>query len=411
MLEADFLLTNAGRLATVAAHPAPPLEGPLGVLRDGALAARNGRIVWVGAQAEVAQAVTLIPRARRLDAAGALVLPGFVDSHTHLVFAGHRAGEFHERLRGATYAELLAQGRGILATVGATRAASAADLEASARQRMARCLAHGTTTLEAKSGYGLSLADEIKCLHVVAALRDGPPRLVSTCMAAHTVPPEYRADRAAYVRLVCDQILPAARPLADFCDVFCETGAFDVAESRTILERARDLGYKLKLHANQLGHSGGAALAAELNAISADHLDFTTDADLAALRDASVVATLLPGCSYTLRHAYPDGRQWLDAGLKLSLATDLNPGSSYTENMQFVIGLAISFCGITVAEALRAATLGGAQALQFDTEIGSLEVGKRCDLTVWDTTDEEEIGYHVGVNLVKRVVVDGAIAI
>lgn len=409
MIEADFVLTGAGRLATLAAGEGR--EGLLGVLRDGALAARKGRIVWVGPQQALARAVMALPNATTVDAGGALVLPGFVDSHSHLVFAGHRANEFHERLRGVTYAELLAQGRGILATVAATRAASEAALVKSAQARTARCLQHGTTTLEAKTGYGLNLEDELKCLRVMQQLRAGPPRLVSTCLAAHAVPPEYRDDHAAYVRLVCETILPAARPLAEFCDVFCETGAFSVEESRIILTRAHTLGYQLKLHANQLGHSGGARLAAALGAVSADHLDYLTDDDLAGLRTAGVVATLLPGCSYTLRHAYPDGRRMLDAGLELALATDLNPGTSYTENMQFIIGLAVSFCGLTVEEALRAATIGGAWALRLENEVGSLVPGKRCDLTLWDAADERELGYHVGVNLVRRVVFEGRVVV
>lgn len=411
MITADFVLSNIGRLLTMAALPDTPLDGPLGVLPNAALAARAGRIVWIGPQAELSRTIQALPGMQQLDAGGALVLPGFVDSHSHLVFAADRANEFHERLRGVTYAELLAQGRGILSTVAATRAASPSELSASARARMARCLAHGTTTLEVKSGYGLNLANELKCLELIAALRDGPPRLVSTCMAAHAIPPEYRADRRGYLHLVCDTILPAARHLATFCDVFCEEGAFDVAESREVLMQARSLGYQLKLHANQLGHSGGAALAAELAAVSADHLDYVTDADLAALQAAGVVATLLPGCSYTLRHAYPDGQRFIAAGLELALATDCNPGSSYTENMQFIIGLAISYCGLSVAQALRAATLGGAKALGLQAMVGSLELGKRCDLTVWDSADEYEIGYHVGVNLVRHVVVDGRVVI
>ncbi len=405
MTEADFLLINAGRMLTFANLP----NDPAALLQDSALAAREGRIVWIGPTDHAAQMVRLLPDAQRLDAQGALVLPGFVDSHTHLVFAGNRAGEFHERLAGATYAELLAQGRGILTTMRATRAASHAELRANAQTHAQRALAHGTTTMEAKTGYGLNLEDELKCLQVVAELRNGPPRLVSTCLAAHAIPPEYRDRRNEYIALICDTILPTARPLARFCDVFCETGAFSTIESQIILERAQALGYELKLHANQLGNSGGARLAATLKAVSADHLDYLDDHDIQALHEAGVVATLLPGCSYTLRHAYPDGRRLADAGLKLALATDLNPGSSYTENMQFIIGLAISYCGLTSHEALRAATLGGAQALRLEHEIGSLEIGKQCDLTVWDTADEHEIGYHVGVNLVRHVVADGRI--
>jgi imidazolonepropionase len=245
------------------------------------------------------------------------------------------------------------------------------------------------------------------------AASPGQPRVVPTFLGAHTLPPEYRdgpAHRAGYVDLVCDEMLPAFVGRARFCDVFCERTAFSAGESRRILERARELGYALKLHANQLSDSGGATLAADLGAVSADHLDFAGDADLAGLRDAGVTATLLPGCSFSLSTPYPAARRFADAGLRVALATDFNPGTSYCENMQMMLALAVSTMGMSLDDALRAATLGGAAALGMADEIGSLEVGKRCDLIVLSVVDERELAYHFGVNLVAHTVVGTRLA-
>ena len=416
-ITADFVLTNVSRLVTLAPGTIRGAAGALGVVERGALAARAGTIVWVGPEEALTTAVAVesVPPSGQLGAAGRAVLPGFVDSHTHLVFAGERSEEFQLRHAGASYEELALRGGGILNTVRATRAASYDELLALARERLRSFAAHGTTTVEAKTGYGLDLAVEERCLEVAAALAREPglPAVVATFLGAHTIPPEYRATpdgRDTYIDLICNEMLPRFAGQARFCDVFCERTAFTVEETRRILLRARELGYALKLHANQLGATGGAGLAAELGAISADHLDFASDDELAALRDAGVTGTLLPGCSFSLSTPYPSGRRLLDMGLHVALATDFNPGTSYSENMQMMIALAVSAMGMTLDEALIAATMGGARALGVEHEAGSLDVGKRCDLIVLRGRDERELAYHFGVNLVAKTVLRGEVA-
>ena len=415
---ADWVLTGASRLVTLAPGGIPGAAGPLGVIERGALAARAGRIVWVGPEADLAWHVALdgVPPAARFDASGRAVLPGFVDSHTHFVFAGDRAAEFQLRHAGVSYEEIARQGGGILNTVRATRAATTGELRELGRVRLRGFAAYGTTTVEGKTGYGLDRASEGRCLDVMneLAAEPGLPAVVPTFLGAHTLPPEYRGapeGREAYVGLVCDEMLPAFVGRARFCDVFCERTAFTVEEARRILERARALGYRLKLHANQLGPTGGARLAAELGAVSADHLDFASDDELALLRAAGVTATLLPGCSFSLSTPYPSGRRLLDLALRVALATDFNPGTSYCESMQMMIALAVSALGMTLDEALSAATMGGAAALGMDDTIGSLELGKRCDLIVLRGGDERELAYHFGVNLVAQAVVGGRLCI
>ena len=411
-LAADFVLTGISRLVTVA--PERYGSGPLGVIPKGALAAQEGRIVWVGPEADLARAVAIeaLSPEQRHDAGGCAVLPGFVDSHTHFVFAGDRAEEFQLRHMGVSYEELARQGRGILSTVRATRAAPEEALLSLGRSRLESFAAHGTTTVEGKTGYGLAPESEARCLAVMRELATAPnlPTVVPTFLGAHTLPPEFRdhpRDRTAYVDLVCERMLPAFAADARFCDVFCERTAFTVEEARRILEQARALGYALKLHANQLGPTGGARLAAELRAVSADHLDFASDEELDLLNGAGVVGTLLPGCSFSLSIAYPSARRLREHGVRVALATDFNPGTSYSENMQMMIALAVSAMGMTLDEALTAATRGGAAALAMEDEVGSLEPGKRCDVIVMRGADERELAYHFGVNLVAATYLGG----
>ena len=411
-LTADFVLTGISRLVTVAPQRAG--SGPLGIIPNGALASQNGRIVWVGAEADLAQAVAIeaVSAESRHDAGGRAVLPGFVDSHTHFVFAGDRAEEFQLRHAGVSYEELARQGRGILSTVRATRAAPEETLLALGRSRLESFAVHGTTTVEGKTGYGLDPESEERCLAVMRNLAAAPnlPTVVPTFLGAHTLPPEYRehpGDRAAYVDLICERMLPAFARDARFCDVFCERTAFTVEEARRILEQARSLGYALKLHANQLGPTGGARLAAELHATSADHLDFASDEELDLLNGAGVVGTLLPGCSFSLSIAYPSAQRLHEHGVRTALATDFNPGTSYSENMQMMIALAVSAMGMTLDEAITAATRGGAAALALEADVGSLEPGKRCDLIVLTGPDEREFAYHFGVNLVAQTYLGG----
>ncbi|WIG61679.1 MAG: Imidazolonepropionase [Ktedonobacterales bacterium] len=415
--QADWVLTGVSRLVTLAPGTVAGAEGPLGVVQRGAVAAKDGRIVWVGPEEALDGAVdtsSVAPGARQ-DAGGRAALPGFVDSHTHFVFAGNRAEEFQLRHAGVSYEEIAARGGGILNTVRATRAALPEELWALARQRLLSFARHGTTTVEGKTGYGLDAVTEARCLEIMNELAAVPglPAVVPTFLGAHTIPPEYRGTpegRAAYVDLVCEEMLPAFAGRARFCDVFCERTAFTVEESRRILERARGLGYLLKLHANQLGDTGGARLAAELGAVSADHLDFAGGTDLDLLRAAGVTGTLLPGCSFSLGVPYPSGRRLLERGLRVALATDFNPGTSYTENMQMMVALAVSAMGMTLDEALTAATLGGAHALGIEREVGSLEPGKRCDVIVLRGDDERELAYHFGVNLVALTVARGVVS-
>lgn len=418
-IKASTVIRNIGQLVTVAQQPIPGASGPLQVISHAALAVRHGVIVWIGPDndaepmfqsnsAASADGITII------DAEGAVVTPGLVDSHTHLVFAGDRAEEFHLRHAGISYGELLAQGRGILTTMNATRGADTDTLVALAKTRLDTMREHGTTTVEVKTGYGLDKITEETCLRIITNLNAlgesgihklGHTRVVPTFLGAHTIPPEYREQRSAYVDLVVEEMLPSFVGLARFCDVFCEREAFTLEESRRILTRAKDLGYQLKIHADQLSPSGGARLAAELGAVSADHLDYASDADLDAMRDAGVVATLLPGSCFSLRSPYPSARRFIDRGLHVALATDFNPGTSYCENMQMMMGLAMSSMNMTLEEALMAATINGARALALHDKIGSVEVGKRCELTLWSINDYREIGYHFGVNLVQSVLV------
>jgi len=418
-IQASTVIRNIGQLVTVAQQPIAGATGVLRVLSDAAIAVHDGVIAWIGPNDHVEpvfqydsdsddDGITIV------DAQGVLITPGFVDSHTHLVFAGDRAEEFHLRRAGISYGELLTQGRGILTTVNATRSADTEILTEMAITRLNTMRHYGTTTVEAKTGYGLDMITEEACLRILNnlnALETSPSyeysrvRVVPTFLGAHVVPPEYRERRSAYVDLIVEEMLPSFVGLARFCDVFCEREAFTVEECRRILTQAKELGYSLKIHADQLSPSGGAKLAAELGSTSADHLDYADDADLDRLRDAGVVATLLPGCSYSLRSPYPSARRFIDRGLYVALATDFNPGTSYCENMQMMLNLAMSSMGMSIEESLQATTINGARALALHEVIGSIEVGKRCELAFWSIRDYHEIGYHFGINLIQSVLI------
>ncbi len=413
---ADLVITHAAELATVARGGVPrtgPALADPGVIRDGAVAVAASRIIAAGPTDTVRRQVAITSATTVIDASGRLVTPGLVDAHTHLMFAGHRAQEFEMRLRGAGYAEILAAGGGILTTVRATREASLDDLVALGKARLGRMLAHGTTTVEAKSGYGLSLADELKILRATARLsRAQAIDLVPTFLGAHVVPAERRADPDGYVREVCDVMLPAVADegLAVFCDVFCEEGAFSVEQTRRILTAAARRGLGLKIHADQLSHSGGARLAAEVGATSADHLEHTPDADLRAMADRGVVAGLLPGATFfLLRHRYADARKMIALGVPVALATDFNPGSSPTLSLQMAIALACVEMRLTPSEALSAATINAAHAVGRATEVGSLDVGKQADLVVWGIGSVAELPLHFGTNMADVVIKSGRI--
>ncbi len=397
---AGLLLTGIGELVT----NAPGAPDVVGAVDGAAVAIRGRRVAWAGSEAKVPPGLRDLPA---LDCGGRAVVPGFVDAHTHLVFAGERSAEFARRLAGDSYEEITAAGGGIHATVSATRAAEHDALVAAAVSRVRRLVEGGTTTVEVKSGYGLDVATERAMLQVVDAVAARVDAdLVPTFLGAHVVPAE--RDRAGYVDLVVDEMLPACAPLARYCDVFCDGPAFTVAEARRIFAAAAGHGLGARLHAEQLGRSGGAALAAEIGAASADHLDHATESDAAAMAAAGTVAVLLPAASYALRSRQAPARMLWDAGVTVALATDLNPGTSYTESMGLVISLAAVAMGLSPAEAVWAATRGGALAVE-EPDKGWVVPGARADLVVLDAPSHRHLAYRPAGNLAWAVLKDGRV--
>ncbi len=412
--EADFVLTNSAWIATLRG-PLPRTGGALrdlGLVERGALAARAGRVVWIGPEAELEDHVRALPGARRLDARGGAVVPGFVDAHTHLCFAGTRDDEIARRLAGATYAQIAAEGGGIVRTVAATRAASEDQLVEGLLQRLDEALACGTTTLEIKSGYGLETEAELRSLRAIrAAAGQHPATVVPTFLGAHEVPVEHRAERGRYLDLLTREMLPevARQGLATYCDVFCEQGVFTVDESRRLLTAARDLGLAPRLHADELCWTGGAELAAELRARSADHLIFVSGAGMQGLADSGCTATLLPVAAFYLRlPRHAPARALIDAGAPLALASDANPGGGLSPSMPFVMTVACFAMGLSLEEALSAATIGGAWSLGLERDVGSLEPGKRADLLLLRGPRLLDL-VRVGVPAVRAVVKDGRV--
>jgi imidazolonepropionase len=415
-----MLIHSASQLLTLAGGPQRGSAlGRLGIILDGAVLLRGGQIAAVGPSADLRAAY---PHEPALDAAGKVVMPGLVDPHTHLIFAGDRAAEFELRLEGKTYLEILAAGGGILSTVRASRQATVEQLVDQARMRAQVMLRHGTTTAEAKTGYGLETSSELDELEAVLRLdAEGPLELTPTFLGAHAIAPEYKDDPDAYTDLVCDEMLPAARRWWDahgaqrplpFVDVFCETGAFNLAQSRRILSAAKALGFPLKIHADEFDNLGGASLAAELGAVSADHLVKTSPADIAALARSGTAAVALPCTPFGLAEPhYTPARAILQAGGLLAIASDLNPGTAWCESMQFVIALACRYLRLTPAQAIAAATINAAAAINRAERIGSLEVGKQADLLILSVNDYRQLGYRFGANLVEVVVKKGKIVV
>jgi imidazolonepropionase len=381
----------------------------LSIIEDGAMIVRDRHIVRVGARRLIEPHIEA--GCEVLDAGGRAVLPGFVDAHAHPVFAGTRAGEYEERSLGATYQEIAARGGGIKSTVRRTRAADLEQLVSACRRYGEWFLRTGTTTVEAKSGYGLTVEDELKILRAIKRLNEETPlRYVPTFLGAHDVPEEYRERRAEYIALVIEEMLPrvAAEKLAEYADVFCEERVFSLDESRKILLAARSLGLGLRIHADQLHLSGGARLAAELKASTADHLEHTDAVGIAALKSAGVQPVLLPGSVYALGSTrYPAARAMIDAGLGLVLATDFNPGSSPTPSMPMILSLASTHLKMTPSEALTAATINAAYSLGRGGELGTLEPGKRADFVIHDCADYREVAYFFGVEHPHAVYVEG----
>ena len=386
-------------------------QGNILRLRNAVVLCREGKIAFVGSPEELAREFGPDLPARTFDAAGGTVIPGFVDPHTHLPWSGSREEEFAMRLEGKTYMEIAAAGGGILSTVRATRGASEEDLVAAVRRRLDFMIRYGTTTAEAKSGYGLNLDGELKQLRAIQqASSEHAVDLVPTLMAAHETPPEYRENRTQYLDLVCNEIIPRAaeEQLARFCDVFCEEGVFSTDESRRVLVTGVDHGLAPRLHADEFVDSGGAELAAELGALSADHLIAISPEGIDAMAKAGVTAVLLPGTSFFLmKHTYAPARRLVEAGVPVALATDCNPGSSNTESMPMVFVLAVFELGLTIDESLTAATLNSAACLGEGERLGTVEVGKDADLVVLDAPNLNHLAYHYGINPVAAVIKRG----
>jgi imidazolonepropionase len=402
LIRADFALRRAGLLATMVRTT----DDPLGRIPNGALAAREGRVVWVGEDREFESQVTL--DGDLLDAQGACVIPGLVDAHTHPVFAGSRADEFLERVSGVPYAAQQSGERGIARTVRATREADGPTLLALAQGRANRFLANGTTTIEAKTGYGLDLDNEAKLLDVLRKLAGWTPlRVVPTFLGAHVPPPGI--DRDAYVRSLIDEMLPAFTPWAVFCDAWCEAPAFTAKETRAILTRARALGYELRVHAAQLAPGEGPDIAAELKARSADHLEFATPAQIRALAAAGTVAVLCPGANFTTHGPRPPIEAMRQAKLPMAIASDLNPGTSNSESLPHAMSLACVQWGMTPVEVLTGATVHAAHSLKLDGVAGCLQPGSFADCAVLDVETPEAIPYYVGVNRVITTVAGGVV--
>jgi imidazolonepropionase len=414
-----MLIHSATQLLTIAGGPQRGRDlGELGIIENGAVLVREEKIVDLGSTPEMREKY---PDEPTLDASGSVIMPGFVDPHTHLIWGGDRAKEFEMRLEGAHYLDILKAGGGIISTVRETRKASLESLLAQARPRLMRMFATGTTTAEAKTGYGLQTATELRMLKALLALDDeGPLELAITFLGAHAIAPEYKDDPQGYTDHIVQEMLPIVdewwdthaprRKNKPFVDVFCETGAFDLAQSRQILEKARELDFPLKIHADEFDNLGGASLAAELGAVSADHLVVTSDEDIEALANSETVAVSLPCTPFGLGHSeYSPAQKMLDAGATFAIATDCNPGTAWTESMQFPIALACRSMKLTPAQAIVAATINAAYAIRREDKIGSLEVGKQADMLMLTVPDYRQLGYRFGTNLVKKVIKRGRV--
>jgi imidazolonepropionase len=413
-----MLLHSASQLLTLTPTPQRGHRlGELDIIEDGAILIKNGVVEAVGTTPAMLDAH---PNEPRLDAGGKVVMPGFVDAHTHLVWAGERAKEFEMRLLGKTYMQILESGGGILATVTATRNATLEQLKAQTHQRALEVFQHGTTTVEAKTGYGLEYASEIRQLQTLMEInREGPLEIQPTFMAAHAIPPEYRDHAQEYVNLICNCMLPDLKAWWNeltrslqlpFVDVFCERGAFSLVQTQQLLSAAKKLGFPLKVHVDEFENLGGTRLAVELGAASADHLVKTSAEEIRLLGKSNTVAVSLPCTPFGLAEAeYSPAREMLDAGAILAIASDLNPGTAWGGNMQLVIALACRYLRLTPAQAIAAATINGAAAIQCAERLGSVHPGKQADLLVLNVDDYRQLGYRFGTNLVSKVIKRGMV--
>lgn len=411
----DLLLVHSKELLTIRGASKKPKASTemqdLGVIQDGALAIKDGRILEVGPTEELEKRYK-IETLEVIDASGKVVLPGFIDPHTHAVFGGTREEEFTLRLQGKSYLEILKEGGGILSTVRATRALSAEELAETCKGYLDNMLLHGTTTVEIKSGYGLNLKEELKILEAIELLKKRHPiDIVPTFLGAHAVPAEFRDNPKGYVEEVID-MLPRVKGHVRFCDVFCDEGAFSLEDSRKILERAKALGFGIKLHAGEFKDLGGTSLAAELGACSVDHLDYVNDQGIESLVKKGVVGVLLPGVPFFLRQShFAPARKMIEKGLPVALGTDFNPGSCPTENMQLIITLACLEMGLSPEEAINAATINSAHAIGIADQVGSLEPGKKADIVILDIPSYKHLSYRFGTNHVDMVIKAGTVAV
>jgi imidazolonepropionase len=411
------VIVNANELLTLENSTGRPKIGKemerLGVVKDGAVAVKDGKIVAVGKTEEIKKLIT--KKTEVVDAENKVVMPGFIDCHTHLVYAGSRVDEFIEKIRGKSYVEILKAGGGILSTVRATRSATEEELVSYGKKILDSMLSLGTTTIEASSGYGLDLKNEIKILKVINTLnKKHCIDIVPTFLGAHAFPPEYKENRRGYVDLIINEMIPEVSKagLAEYCDVFCEAGFFSVDESREILKRAKEYGLKLKIHSDELSCSHGAELSAELNAVSACHLDYISDEGIKLMAEKGVIGVLLPTVPFHLMtNKYAPARKMIESGMAIALATDYNPGSSPTESMQLVMAMACRQMKLTPEEAIVASTINSAFALNRGDKIGSIEVGKQADFVILDIPNYKHLVYHFGVNLVEAVIKKGKIVI
>ena len=413
--KADVLIVNANELVTLEGNNQKPRTGKemldLGIMRNGALAVKDGTIAAVGSTSEI----TKVYKAENIvNANGKTVLPGFIDPHTHLVFAGSREDEFQMRVEGAPYMEILDAGGGILKTVKETRRASVEKLVENGTETLNTMLEYGTTTVEAKSGYGLTTKDELKILEAIQRLNEmHAVDLVPTFLGAHAIPPEFSNSPEDYVSLIISDMIPkvAGKGLAEFCDVFCERGVFTLDQARRILVAGKNSGLKPRVHADEFNPLGGTELAASIGAVSADHMLFSSDKGIKAMADKGVLATLLPAAAFSLMSGhYADARKMINSGVPVALGTDFNP-SCWVENQQLVIAFACHFMKLTPAEAITAATINAAHAVYRAGEVGSLEVGKKADIIVLDVPNHKFLGYRFGVNLVDKVIKKGRLVV
>lgn len=411
------LLIQHGQVVTAAGHAGPAAGAEmreLEVIPGGSVAIAGETIVAVGTDADVRKRVRVTDRTRLIDAGGKTVTPGLIDPHTHLIFAGSREDEFVMRIQGATYMEIMEAGGGIANTVRSTRQASLSELKELGRKRLDWMLEMGTTTVESKSGYGLDVETEIRQLRASHELNEEHPvDIVNTYLGAHAWPAEFKDDHAGYIRLMIDTVLPQVKELglAQFCDAFCEKGVFSPEETREILCAAKEMGFDLRLHADEITPLGGAELAAELGAVSAEHILMISDEGIRAMRDRGVLAVLLPATAFTLMKPYAPAQKMLAEGLPFALATDFNPGSCPTPSLTMAMTIACLYMKLTPEEAFNAVTWNAAHALKRADRIGSLEAGKQADIVIFDTDTYRKIPYHYGVNLVERVIKKGNIVI